>query len=551
MKDFLSKWFKYFIFAGVFSFFINLLYLTFPIYMLSIYDRVLQSYSMPTLMTLTVGALFALCTLGTLDFIRSRLLVQAGVDMDNSYNSLILSEMLIDRTRIKQAGHAQGLSDLNRLRNYFAGSAVFSFFDMPWVPIYLIIIYFLHPMLGLVATGGAVAIIILGLLQEFVTKNKLGRANLLHSGNQKFLAVVLRNAEAVYSMGMVQHTVNRWKKLNNKVIDLQTRASKHAGMFQSMTKTLRISMQVFIYGVGAYLTLKNESTAGVMIAASIIMGRALQPIESGMATWKSTVEVRGAYQRLRNLFKTEVKNEAMELPKPEGKLLVKEVSLAVEGRYLLRNISFMLEPGEQLGLIGASAAGKSTLCRVLIGIWPSMAGKVRLDGADVYQWDKEMLGKSIGYLPQDVELLPGTISDNIARMGEIDSEKIVKAAQEAGVHDMILQLPKGYDTIIDDGGMMLSGGQRQLIGLARVLYDSPRLVVLDEPNSNLDQMGEMNLLRILDLLRLKKTTCIIVSHSSSFFQKVDKLLVMKEGATMLYGPREEVVRSLNENITRN
>lgn len=236
----------------------------------------------------------------------------------------------------------------------------------------------------------------------------------------------------------------------------------------------------------------------------------------------------------------------MELPEPEGKLLVKEVSLSVEGRYILRNINFILEPGEQLGLIGASAAGKSTLCRVLIGIWPSMAGKVRLDGADVYQWDKESLGKSIGYLPQDVELLPGTISDNIARMGEIDSDKVVKAAQEAGVHDIILQLPNGYDTMIDDGGIRLSGGQRQLIGLARVLYDEPKLVVLDEPNSNLDQMGEMNLHKALNLLKLKKTTSIIVSHSSSLLQKVDKLLVMKEGATMLYGPREEVIMRLNE-----
>jgi len=546
MKEFITKWSKYFIFTGIFSFFINLLYLTFPIYMLAIYDRVLQSYSMPTLMTLTVGACFALCVLGVLDFIRSRLLVQAGVDMDDAYNARILTEMVIDRTRIKQAGYFQGLTDLNRLRNYFAGNAIFSFFDMPWVPIYLIIIYFLHPMMGLVATGGAVAIIILGLLQEVVTKDKLSQANLLHGQNQKFVAVTLKNAEAVHGMGMVGNTVRKYKKLNNKVIDLQTRASKHAGMFQSITKTLRISMQVFIYGTGAYLTLKNESTAGVMIAASIIMGRALQPIESIMTTWKSTVEVRGAYQRLRQLLKTAVRPETMELPEPEGKLLVKEVSLSVEGRYILRNINFILEPGEQLGLIGASAAGKSTLCRVLIGIWPSMAGKVRLDGADVYQWDKESLGKSIGYLPQDVELLPGTISDNIARMGEIDSDKVVKAAQEAGVHDIILQLPNGYDTMIDDGGIRLSGGQRQLIGLARVLYDEPKLVVLDEPNSNLDQMGEMNLHKALNLLKLKKTTSIIVSHSSSLLQKVDKLLVMKEGATMLYGPREEVIMRLNE-----
>ena len=355
------------------------------------------------------------------------------------------------------------------------------------------------------------------------------------------LSVTLRNADTILGMGMLDHTVDRWQKRNHKVLDLQTAAGSHAGLIRSVTKTLRISLQVAIYGTGAYLAIQNRSTPGIMIAASIIMGRALQPIESCMSTWRNTVEVRGAYRRLKRLFQMSESTDTMTLPKPKGHLRVDGVSLTLQDRYLLRNINFELNPGEQLGIIGPSAAGKSTLCRMLLGLWPSMAGKIRLDGADVFQWDKSHLGRFIGYLPQTVELLPGTVAENIARMGEVDSRQVVKAAEAAGAHQMILGLPQGYDTRVTDGGMSLSGGQTQLIGLARALYGDPCLVILDEPYTSLDQTGAACLKRVLQELKARDASSIIVAHDLSYLKSADKVMVMKDGAMMMYGPKTKVM----------
>ncbi len=546
MKAFLKKWMKYFAFAGFFSMFINMLNLTFPIYMLSIYDRVLASYSMPTLMTITVAALFALMIFGLLDFLRSRLLVMAGVDMDRSLSQPVLAEMLKDASSLKKSGYGQGLRDVNIMRNYFAGNAVFAFFDAPWVPIYLGIIYILHPIMGMVATGGAIATVILGLCQEMLTRKRLQQANMTNGQAQGFINTSLRNSEAVRSMGMLSGIIHHWQKKNDEVITLQTSASRYAGLIQSMMKTVSMSMQVLIYGVGAYLTLKNQCTAGIMISSSIIMGRALAPISQAMATWKQTVEARGSYKRLDGLIKNIQADDPMELPDPDGKLDVEGATLVINGRYILRNITFSLQPGEIMGLIGPSAAGKTSLCRVLLGIWPSMGGKVRLSGADVYQWDQEHLGRFIGYLPQDVELFPGTISENIARLGEVDSEKVIEAAKKAGVHDLILHLPQGYDTPIGEAGQILSGGQRQRMGLARALYDNPKFVVLDEPNSNLDDAGEKALMQTLEQLKKDGTTAIVVSHKPSLLSNVDKVLMMKAGQVAMFGPRQDVFRALME-----
>ncbi len=544
MRKFLIKWLKYFVFAGVFSFFINLLYLTFPIYMLSIYDRVLVSYSMPTLITITAAALFALVILGLLDFVRSRLLVMAGVDMDKSLSRPVLGEMLRDACRIQKLGYGQGLRDVNMLRNYFGGNAIFAIFDIPWTPIYLLFIYFLHPIMGAVATAGAVAIVILGLCQELFTKKRLGMANMANAQSGGFVNISLKNSEVVGAMGMFPGIVRHWQKTNDEVIELQTRASRYAGSIQSMTKVLRLSMQVIIYGVGAYLTLKNECTAGIMISSSIIMGRALGPVEQGMATWKQTVEARGAYTRLNALIKTAESEKPMQLPDPMGNLLVEGATLAIQGRYLLRNITFNLARGESLGLIGPSAAGKTTLCRVLLGLWPSMGGKVRMDGADMFQWDQEHLGQFIGYLPQDVEMFPGTVSDNIARMGEPDPEQVIAAAKKAGVHEMILHLPEGYDTQIGNAGVALSGGQRQRVGIARALYGTPRFVVLDEPNSNLDDAGEKALMMTLGILKQQEVTTIVVTHKPAILANVDKILMLQLGQIARFGPRQEVFQAL-------
>ena len=540
------KWLKYFFFAGLFSLFINLLYLTFPIYMLAIYDRVLTSYSMPTLMTITAAALFALLVFGLLDFLRSRLLVMAGVDMDKTLSKPVFTEMVKDAAGLQKKGYSQGLKDVNQLRNYFGGNAVFSLFDIPWSPVFLCIIYIMHPLMGLVATGGAVAVIILGVAQEILTRKKLNTANQENGRAQSLVSLSLRNGESVQAMGMLNGIAGHWHKINQEVIDLQTAASRHAGLLQSATKAINSSMQVLIYGVGAWLTLKHECTAGIMISSSIIMGRALQPIQQGMGTWKATVEARGAYQRLDMLIKGARTAEPMSLPDPKGKLNAEGVTLAIGGRTILRNIGFALEPGELLGMIGPSAAGKTTLSRVLLGLWPSMGGKVRLDGADIFHWNPEELGRFVGYLPQDVELFPGTVSDNIARMGEPDPELVVEAATKAGVHELVLQLPQGYDTPVGGAAaQILSGGQRQRIALARAIYGTPKFVILDEPNSNLDDVGERALMQALGLLKKDGVTVIVISHKPGILSIVDKILVLKEGQTAMFGPRQEVFKALS------
>jgi PrtD family type I secretion system ABC transporter len=544
MKNFLKNWTKYFAFAGLFSCFINLLYLTFPVYMLAIYDKVLASYSMPTLTTITVGALFALLIFGLLDFLRSRLLVKAGVAMDNTMSRQVFSEMLKDACRLQKKGYNQGLQDVNTLRNYFAGNALFFIFDAPWTPIFLLIIYILHPMLGLVATAGAIIIFVLGIMQDLLTRKRINDANIVNSQGQNLLSAGLRNSDVVGSMGMLPGLVKHWKSKNNEVIRLQTEASRHAGLFQSSTKAFRLSMQVIIFGAGAYLVLQGQATAGIIIAASITMGRALAPIEQGMGTWKQTVEARAAYRRLDLLIKNMDTGENLPLPVPKGKLDVEGATLNIGGRFILRGITFSLQPGEHMGLIGPSAAGKSSLCRIILGLWPSIGGKVRLDGADVFEWDHEALGPYIGYLPQDVEFFPGTVSDNIARMGEPDPDKIVAAAKMAGVHEIILGLPDGYDTLLGYGGVNLSGGQRQRIGLSRALYGDPKLVILDEPNSNLDEAGEAALVSTLAQLKERGVTTIVVTHKPAILSGVNKILYLSDGQMVTFGPMEEVFKQL-------
>jgi len=512
--------------------------------MLAIYDRVLSSFSVPTLITLTAGALFALLVLGCLDLLRSRLLVQAGVAMDQNLSPAVLKEMLKDSARIQKQGHTGGLRDVNSLRNYFAGNAIFSLFDLPWTPIYLAVIYMMHPVLGLTATAGAVAIFLLGLLQDFLTRKRYDRSQAIGRESQQYITSSLRHAEVARSMSMIGGILEHWKSLNDQIMLLQTQANRHAGLLQAITKSLRMSMQVLIYGVGAYYVIENQATAGSIIAASIIMGRALAPVDQVIGTWRQTVEARGAYKRLDSLLQTAAEEESMDLPAPTGKLDVEGAGLAVAGTQILRNISFSLQPGEQMGLIGPSGAGKTTLCRLLLGIWPSSGGKVRLDGADVYSWNQEELGKYIGYLPQEVELFPGTVSENIARLGQIDSKKVVQAGKKAGVHELILRFPQGYDTEIGEGGATLSGGQRQRIGLARALYGDPAFIVLDEPNSNLDDAGERALMQTLKDLRQNETTVIVVTHKPALLSEVDKVLMLKEGQVAMFGPRQEVLQRL-------
>lgn len=546
MKEFLKKWRHYIVYGAFFSLFINVLQLTFSVYMLQIYDRVLSSYSLPTLSVITIAAVGALIVEAALEFVRSRLLVRCGVDIDQSLSHTVLKDILKQSSLPGQKPLAT-LRDVNTLRNFFAGNAIFALFDIPWTPLLLGIIYFMHPLLGMVATGGGVLLIVLALLNEKVSRKPIEMANQVNAASMNFVAVASRNAELVSGMGMIGFLSARWDQMNDMVVRLQTKASREAGLIQAITSFIRQSMQVAIYGVGAYLTLKHEATAGCMIASSIIMGRALAPIQAGIATWKSMIESREAYQRLDSLLLTfQGAGQVMELPSPKGFLAADHVSFVLQNRYLLRDVTFALQPGESMGLVGPSGAGKSTLCRLLLGVWPASAGKVRLDGADIFSWDQERLGPFIGYLPQDVELFDGSISLNIARFSELDPQKVIEAAQMAGVHELILSMPNGYDTRIGVGGVMLSGGQRQRVGLARALYGNPRLIILDEPNSNLDELGEKALMQAWAKLKALQSTLIVVTHKPSLLAGVDKLLVMQNGQVAVFGPRDAVFQHLLE-----
>ncbi|MBN2793020.1 MAG: type I secretion system permease/ATPase [Desulfuromonadales bacterium] len=546
MKNFFKQWRPYLVYGALFSMFINILQLTFPIYMLQIYDRVLSSYSLPTLYAITVAAVVSLVVMAALEFVRSRLLVRCGVAIDQVLSRDVLESVLKEAALTGASPNQATLRDVNLLRNFFGGNAIFTLFDIPWTPLFLTVIYILHPLLGLVATGGAVLLVVFALINEKVTRKPLDAANTVSGFSMKFVEAARRNAQTVHSMGMVNGVASRWSGFNDTVTKLQTQASRQAGLVQSLSGWLRQSMQVFIYGVGAWLTLNGEATAGCMIAASIIMGKALAPVQLGIGSWKSMVEARGAWRRLDALFSQVKPAEGMDLPAPQGQLTAEHVSFAIQGNFILRDINFSLEPGESLGLIGPSGAGKSTLCRLLLGIWPSSGGKVRMDGADIFSWRQDNLGPYLGYLSQDIELFSGTVAENIARLGEVDSEEVIAAAKQAGVHDLILNLPKGYDTRIGEGGQVLSGGQRQRIGLARALYKQPRLVILDEPNSNLDEEGEAALVRAFAELKKQGTTLVIVSHKPALLSGVDKVLMLKNGQLALFGPRNAVFSKLME-----
>ena len=527
--------------------FVNILQLTFSVYMLQVYDKVLTSFSLPTLSVITIAAFICLTVLALLEWIRSRLLVRAGIEFDYMLGDPVLRRNLLNAAAPSGAAGESvrgDLRDVQTLRNFLGGNAVFAFFDVPWMPIYFILIFFLHPLLGMVAVIGGVLVFLLGIMTERLTRARLETATRVNAHAAGFTSAAMRNAGIVRSMGMVGSVSTRRRKLNDLVLRLQTRASHNAGLIHAISKSLRSGLQVAIYAMGAYLTVMHESTAGAMIAASIVMGRALAPIDQAMATYKQSLEARAAYKRLDALLGGPVTIPAMELPEPSGEITVENLSFAVGDRQIIKNISFRLPAGQSLAVIGPSAAGKSTLCQLLLNIWTPSAGTVRIDRGAVTSWDSERLGPHIGYLPQDVELFAGTIAENIARLGDVDPQKVIRAAGLSGAHHMILAMPKGYDTQIGERGAVLSGGQRQRIGLARALYGDPKIIVLDEPNSNLDEEGEACLLRAIVNLKQLGSTVVLVTHKANVLSVVDNILVMQDGQIALYGARKEVIATL-------
>ncbi|MBD5641488.1 MAG: type I secretion system permease/ATPase, partial [Desulfovibrio sp.] len=546
MREFLHKCRYFFKYAFFFSLFINILQLTFPIYMMQIYDKVLTSFSMPTLWVITFAAVIALIVMALLEWIRSRLLVRAGVEFDHMLSGDVLHENLLNASQPGgvQPGGQGTLGDVNTLRNFLAGSAIFAFFDMPWMPIFFLLMFLLHPWLGYVGLAGGVITFFLGILTERATRGRLEKATRASAQASAFTNQVLRNADLVRAMGMIGNVKRRWSGSNDQVILLQTQASSKAGFLQAVTKAFRMGQQVIIYAVGAYLTLIGDCTAGVMIAASIVMGRAVGPIAMAMSTYKLSVNAHGAYKRLDKLFAEEKPAPNMDLPDPVGEISCENLYFAAAGRPIIKGVSFRMPAGQSLAIIGPSAAGKSTLCKLLLNLWKPTAGKVRIDRADIQSWNPEKLGPFLGYLPQDVELFSGTVAENIARMGQIESDMVIRATKLAGAHNMILALPRGYDTQIGNSGNSLSGGQRQRVGLARALYGDPRIVILDEPNANLDEEGDACLHQAILNLRQLKATVIIVTHKAQILNIVDNIMVMQDGQIAMCGRREDVLRDL-------
>ena len=534
--------------AAFFSLFINLLMITPAIYMLQVYDRVLSSGSESTLLVITLLLVFLFISMGLLEWMRSLILVRVSSKLETLLNSRLFT------VSFKQAlysggqnSNGQPLEDLTALRQFMTGNGLFAFFDMPWIPIYMAILFLFHPAIGWLAVATAIILVVFAIFNEKSTSKWLQRANVLAMQNRSRLGKNLMNAEVVESMGMLGNLKGRWLEQVNKVLFLQSKASTNAGFWVSLSKVFRMTAQSLVLGLGAYLALQQEISPGIMIAGSILLGRALAPIDLLIGTWKGFIAARGQYTRLNELLKkVPQEGEPMQLPDPEGNIRVENILVVPPGGKIpvVKGVNFAVEKGQLIGVIGPSGAGKSTLARALLGVWPIHSGKVRLDGADIAQWDREALGSFIGYLPQDVELFEGTISENIARFGTVDPNKVIAAAMKADVHEFILRMPAGYDTVISGSGGVLSGGERQRIGLARALYGDVRLVVLDEPNSNLDDQGEQALMNALITLKSEQVTVLIISHRPSVLKVVDQIILMKEGVLVDYGTTANVLAKL-------
>ncbi len=550
MRKFLVRCRVYFAYAVLFSFFANILMLTLPIYMMQVFDRVISSRSVETLVMLSIMAMGGLFAHMLLELFRSRLLSGAGLALDGMAGPAVVAGVLNVGARPGSNQAVSSLRDVALVRSFLTGQAVFALFDAPWVPIYLGVIFMFHPTLGVIATLGAIALFGLAYINEKLTRTPLEEMQKETRRAGRYIDSGMRNAEVAGALGMIPSIIVRWKHLNDRVVDAQARADRLGGMLKGITRLIRLSLQILMLGVGAWLVISQHLSPGVMMAGTLILSRALSPIESAIQTWKSFVEARGGYARLNELLapsKFEVES-ATPLPAPTGRVEVDRITFGIQGqdRMIIKSVSLSLMPGEHLGLIGPSAAGKSTLARLLTGVWRPSSGVVRLDGADVSKWPREQLGPHIGYVPQDVELFLGTVGENIARLRQdAPAGEIIEAAQRAHAHDMIVRLPKAYDTEVGEAGSELSAGQRQRVALARALFGRPRFIVLDEPNSNLDAEGEEALAQTLRDLKRDGATVITISHRPSLLAHVDKLLVLKDGQVEMFGPRAEVVARLN------
>lgn len=537
--------------VGVFSAIINLLLLAPTLYMLQTYDRVLASRNEMTLLMLSLILLGAIGFMSALEFVRSFVLVRVGARLDMKLNKRVYTAAF--EQGLKKGGNnaGQALQDLTNIRQFVTGNGLFAFFDAPWFPIYLLVIFMFNFWLGMFALIATAILVVLAVINEKTSHAPLAEANSLAVVSGALATNNLRNAEVIEAMGMLPHLLSRWFKLHGRFLKLQAEASEKAGIMNACTKFISMSSQSLALGVGALLVIEGSVTPGMMIGASILMGKAMAPMQMLISVWKQFSGARSSYERLTKLLEDNKPRQAgMALEKPKGAISLEGVTAAPPGSTIavLKNLNFAIDSGDVLGIIGPSGSGKSTLARLLVGVWPSVMGKVRLDGADIFQWNKDELGPHLGYLPQDIELFSGTVSENIARFGEISSEQVIMAARRAGVHEMILQLPNGYDSFLGNGGAGLSGGQKQRIALARAMYGDPSLIVLDEPNSNLDDIGEQALIAGITDLHQRAKTIVLITHRLSIIGVTNKLLVLREGAVQLFGPTSHVLQTLSQQM---
>ena len=534
-----------------FSTLISLLALAPTVYMLEVYDRVVNSRSGMTLAMLTVMIVLAYAVMELLEKVRGSLMRAAGVQVDQSLSKRVYDAMFQGFLKRQVGGSMQVLNDLKLVREFLANPALMAILEAPVALVALALIFAISPVLGWSAVLGGLAQLGVAWMNERASRKPLNEANRAAAGAQQFAEASLRNAHVMESMGMLDAVYGRWLKRQQEFVAFQATASEGAGLWTAMSKAVQQVISSLLLGLGAWLLLNNMLNGGssMMIIGSVLGGRVLAPLSQLVAQWNSVVNARGAWGRLELLLaQVPVKPEAMPLPAPKGFLNVEGLMAGAPGQQvaIVRGVQFALSPGEVLAVVGPSAAGKTTLARLLVGLWPSMGGKVRLDGADIYSWDKTELGPYLGYLPQGVELLEGTLAENIARFGDIDMAQVEAAAKLVGVHDLIMSLPQGYNSPVGRDGAMLSGGQRQRVGLARALYGKPVFVVLDEPNSSLDEAGDAALANAIAALKQLGTTFVVMTHRTSVLGVADKMLIMRDGAQQAFGPRDEVLAALQQ-----
>lgn len=531
------------LFSGV----INLLVLVPSLYMMQVYDRVLTSRNETTLVMLTLIALALFMFSGLIEWIRSHVMIRMSAGLDEALGERVFDAAFARSLQEHNANPAQVLSDLTSLRQLITGQGLIALLDAPWLPIFLLVAFVIHPWFGLLTLVLALVLIGLALWGELATRASLGEANRVSVSSAGYVNSTLQNAEVIRALGMLGPLRQRWSLLQQRIISAQSQASDRSAQITSATKFVRISGQSLALGLGALLVLEGQLSAGMMIAMSLLLGRALAPVEIAIGSWKQFSSGRQSYQRLSQLLTQHPRERLrMPLPPPTGAVRLEQLYAGPPGatQPILRGINFALNKGDVLAVIGASASGKSTLARAMVGVWTVLGGSVRLDNAEISQWTHDALGPHLGYLPQDIELFAGSVADNIARFGEQDADKIIAASRHAGIHDMILRFPQGYDTPLGPGGLGLSGGQKQRLGLARALYGNPALIVLDEPNSNLDEAGELALIQAVKALKASGSTVVLITHRPGILAVVDHILLLRDGAQQAFGPRDQVLKAL-------